>query len=66
MATRKHGEKNKILPTSVRITETGKRLWDELAAEAGVSNAAYLETVLREKAKERGLKTEVSEDLTSS
>jgi hypothetical protein len=56
MAARKNGEKKETIPTSVRITPVCKELWDTLAERAGVSNTAYLETLIREKAKAEGVK----------
>ncbi len=55
MASRKSGDKRETIPTSVRITPICKELWEALAERAGVSNAAYLETIIREKAKAEGI-----------
>jgi hypothetical protein len=51
----KNGERKETVPTSIRITPTCKRLWDALAQEMGVSNAALMEVLIREKAKAEGL-----------
>lgn len=56
----KAGDKKTALPTSVRITPTCKELWDTLADRMGVSNAAYLEVLIREKAKAEGV--EIKQD----
>jgi predicted transcriptional regulator len=44
------------LPTSVKISEEAKRLWEELAHHTGVTRQAWLETVIRREAKREGLR----------
>ena len=58
MTDRKKKEKKLTLPTSVRVTPTCKRLWDALSTHLGISNAALLEIIIREKAKTEGIREE--------
>ena len=51
----KKGDRKETVPTSVRITPTAQRLWDELAERMGLSKAGVLETLLREKARAEGV-----------
>lgn len=51
----KKNERKETLPTSVRLTPTAQRLWEELAERMGLSKAGVLETLLREKAKAEGI-----------
>lgn len=43
-------------PTSVRLSDTAKRLLAKLAEKFGVSQAAMLEIIIREKAKKERVK----------
>lgn len=44
-----------FLQTSIRITRIANALWEHLSNEDGLNKTAYLETILRQEAKERGL-----------
>ena len=41
--------------TSITLTEEAKRLLQELAKKNGISQTAYLEITIREKAKQAGI-----------
>lgn len=43
-------------PTSIRLSDEGKRLMALLAEKLGISQAAVLELAIREKAKREGVK----------
>ena len=54
----KKSERKETVPTSVRVTPTAARLWDELSARMGLSKAGVLETLLRDRARAEGIPTE--------
>lgn len=47
--------KTKTVPTSFRLTETAATLLAACASQGGISQAAVLETAIREYAKRRGV-----------
>ena len=55
-------EKAGTVPTSVRVTPTCKALWDALADRVGLSNAKYLEVLIREKARAEGVTADTEKD----
>ena len=42
--------------TSIRLTQEGKRMLEELSDKAGISQTAWLETTIRREAKREGLR----------
>ena len=48
-------EDKQAAPTSVRVTATCMRLWNELARRQGLTRTGYLETTMRRLATEAGI-----------
>ena len=56
-------EKRAAVPTSIRVSETGKKLWEATAEHLGLSLAATFEQAIRKLAYNEGIKIDgVGED----
>lgn len=51
------------VPTSIRLSPAGNRIWEKLAEKMGLSKVGVLETALRRLAKEEGVKDDPPEEI---
>ena len=54
-------ESRSALPTSIRLSETDKKLWEALAQHLGMSLAGVIVRAIRELAQSQGIKVEAEE-----
>lgn len=62
MNTTEPSKKRQGVPVSLRVTPLCRRLWNELAEREGQTNTGYLEFLIRQRARQIGILSEVREE----